>query len=561
MIETPLLALQEAGSILTSSLLAATGLLGFFLYRQSHRRDRAESALDKLEIESLQHRLKISEQRCSAAINCSGEGILVVMAHDLSIVELNSAARAMGGLSEGPWPKLSEICQMAVGPDETSPTNAYEWLSLIHRHRRLTFIRKDGSSLAVDADAAPIEFDSKPAYQFFLREVTDRAQLEEQLRQAQKLSTVGHMVCSIAHELCNPLAVVNGYAEILLERDDLDQSVRSQLDKVKYEANRASKLVKNFLSYSHQRPVRREAMNLNDAVRRALEISALELRDASAQTMLELDARLSLAVADGDQVQQILVNLIHNSLQALAGLERPPSLSFTTIALDEKIVLKVEDNGPGIPKNIVARIFEPYFTTKKAGVGTGLGLSIAHNIMAEHKGRIYYKQSAAGGAGFVLEFPRAAEETRASTTPVQKPKSAAAPRQEKSKNSRILILDDQETVGELLAEMIRLIGHEPVLITDPQRALEHIEDEQFDAILSDYRMPEMNGQQFFRAAVAIRPETEQRIIFLSGDLMNEETNEFLTTSGLPYIRKPFHLAKVEKALADILKAGKPISSI
>jgi two-component system, NtrC family, sensor kinase len=541
--------LPEAGYVFSSALLAAIGLLGFFLYRQSHRRARAEAEVDRLELESLHRELRIAQQRYGGIFERSKEGILVAMAQDLAIVEANGAARRMVGLEDGSLPKLTEICQLALGPNEAAPANAYEWFSLICRHRRLSFVRKEGAVVALEVDSAPVEFDSKPAFQFFLREITDRLQLEEQLRQAQKLSTVGHMVCSIAHELCNPLAVVNGYAEILLERKELDSSVRAQLEKVKYEANRASKLVKNFLSYSHQRPVKREPLNLNDSVHRALEILSLELRDVCAETVLQLDVDLPKAIADSDQVQQILVNLVHNSLQAIGTSRGTPRLFLTTHALDEKIVLKIEDNGPGIPKDVLARIFEPYFTTKPVGLGTGLGLSIAHNIMTEHKGRIYYKAAACGGAGFVLEFPRATDDVAVETavTPAQPKKTKS------NAQKRILVLDDQDTIGELLAEMVRLIGHEAIVESDPQRALERVEEEKFAVVLSDYRMPGMNGQEFYRAAIAIRPEVENRIIFLTGDLMNEETHQFLTESGAPYLRKPFHLSKVEAAIGKILK--------
>jgi PAS domain S-box-containing protein len=566
----PLLALKEVGSLFPTTALAATGLLGFFLYRQSHQRARAEAQLDQREIESLHRRLKIYEQRYGAIFNRSGEGILVAIAKDLAIVEANPAARRMAGIApEDSLPALTDVCQMALDANETAPANAYEWFSLIHRHRRLSFLRKDGSALTVEADAAPIEHEGRPAYQFFLREVTDRTELEQQLRHAQKLATVGQMVCGIAHELCNPLAVVNGYAEILLERPNLDPEVGAQLKKVKHEATRASKLVKNFLSYSHQKPVRREPMSLNEAVDRALEISSLQLRDVCAETILHFDADLPKAIADADQVQQIIVNLIHNSLQAMHDCKRAPRLTFTTLALDEKIVLKIEDNGPGIPKHLAARIFEPFFTTKPAGVGTGLGLSIAHNIMSEHKGRIYYKPAAGGGAGFVLEFPRASIEVgtdQQQSTPItpQAP-SPAKSRELNSKSKpkpatarRILILDDQDTIAELLGEMIRLIGHEPFAENDPQRALERLEEEDFDIILSDYRMPNMNGQEFYHAATALKPELTDRIIFLTGDLMNEDTANFLESSGVPYLRKPFHLDKIESAIATALKKSQPV---
>lgn len=124
--------------------------------------------------------------------------------------------------------------------------------------------------------------------------------------------------------------------------------------------------------------------------------------------------------------------------------------------------------------------------------------------------------------------------------------------QSRGRNARILILDDQDEIAQMLSAMVRLIGHEPTAESNPQRALELVESENYDVIISDYRMPEMNGQQFYEAAVLARPELAHRILLLTGDLLNDETQAFLRDTGAPYLPKPFHLAKVQKAITDIL---------
>lgn len=117
---------------------------------------------------------------------------------------------------------------------------------------------------------------------------------------------------------------------------------------------------------------------------------------------------------------------------------------------------------------------------------------------------------------------------------------------------KILILDDQAAVADMLSEMVKLIGHETTTENDPQKALRLVEDEAYDVILSDYRMPEMNGREFYSAAVAMRPELAQRIVFLTGDLHCEETRQFLTATGAQSISKPFHLSRVRETISDVL---------
>jgi len=537
----------EVGAIL-SSVFALTGA---FAWRQASARARVESELARKQIETLEREARLLRQRASAIIDRASEGILLARADDLLLLAANPAARRLLGVAEGPLPRLPEVCQISLGSEESFPMAAHEWFALIQRRRQLRLLRNDGHVIEAMADVIPVEENGQAAYQFFLREVTDRVRLEEQLRQAEKLSTLGQMVCSIAHELCNPLAVVNGYVELLMERRDLEESVTAQLAKMKFESNRASKLVKNFLSYARQRPARRELVNLNDVVQRAIDVRALELRDECAEIILKLDADLPRTMADFDQAQQILVNLIHNSLQAI-GNTKMPRLTFTTCTLDETVVMKVEDNGPGIPKELLNRIFEPFFTTKPAGIGTGLGLSIAHRLMAEHNGRIYYTASSDGGAAFVLEFPRSHEEPKTEKPIELSPAQSIAVDAPAGHLRRVLILDDQQTIADLLTEMVRLIGYEAHAESDPRKALERVEEEEFDVIVSDYRMPEMNGQEFYRAAIALRPELAQRIIFLTGDLLNEETQQFLKSTGARYLTKPFQLAKIQQSINDVL---------
>ena len=492
-----------------------------------------------------------TEERYRSLFDQASEGIVITDAEDLRILELNQTAKRLLGISTADSNTLSSFCQIRSEP-QSVPRTGPEWFAVICRHRNLNLVRRDGGITATEADGAPISFEGRAAYQFFLRELTERARLEQQLRQAEKLSALGQMISGIAHELNNPLAVIKGYVELILCRDELGKQTRADLEKVAHESNRAAKLVSNFLSFAREQPRHREAVDFNELVRRVAELRKLDLQKARVELRLDLHPQLPATQGDPDQIQQVLVNLLNNALQALVEAPRPGRLHVSTQCKENLIQILVEDNGPGVPSEVLPYIFEPFFTTKEVGQGTGLGLSIAHSILADHHGRIFYQPATLGGACFVLELPMVSPNTgtqpSAPTAPL--PALTDAPQ---TQSAQILILDDEKSIAELLGEMLGLLGYSTVLCHSALDALALVERHEFDLIVSDFRMPKMNGQEFYQQAVQKKPELTRRIIFLTGDVVNEETQAFLQSTGNPHISKPFQLALVEQTVARVLQ--------
>jgi len=500
----------------------------------------------------LKQKVLSTEERYRSLFDQASEGIVITNAEDLRVLELNQTAKRLLGVGAGDSAVcLSSFCQLHPEPKPV-PQTGPEWFSASCRHRHLNLVRRDGALTPVEADGAPISFDGKAAYQFFLRELTERARLEQQLRQAEKLSALGQMISGVAHELNNPLAVIKGYLELILRRDQLGKSTRADLEKVALESNRAAKLVNNFLSFAREQPVHRESVDVNEIVRRAAELRKLDLSNGGPEVKLELDPQLPMTQADPDQLQQVLVNLLSNSLHALAESPKRGSLQITTRMDKNLIRVLVEDNGPGVPPDVLPYIFEPFFTTKEVGRGTGLGLSIAHSIMTDHQGRIACQPSALGGAGFILELPivRTGPEppaaSAATTLLAQAETAQALP-------AHILVLDDEPTIAELLGEMLGLLGYSTTLCHSGPDALQLLAQREFDLIISDFRMPKMNGQEFYRRAVQMKPELARRILFLTGDVVSEDTQAFLQSTGNPHLSKPFQLVRVEQLVAQVLQ--------
>jgi len=506
----------------------------------------------KSKTDFLNRKVLSTEERYRSLFDQASEGIVIADADELRVLELNQTAKRLLGVgSSDSAACLWSFCQLRPEP-KPAPQTGPEWFAAICRHRQLNLVRRDGTLTSVEADGAPISFDGKAAYQFFLRELTERAQLEQQLRQAEKLSALGQMISGVAHELNNPLAVIKGYLELILRRDPLSESTRADLEKVALESNRAAKLVGNFLSFAREQPVHRETVDLNEVVRRAAELRKLDLPKAGAEVKLDLDPHLPLTQADSDQIQQVLTNLLSNSLQALAETPQPGRLQITTRKAENLIRVLVEDNGPGVPPDVLPYIFEPFFTTKEVGHGTGLGLSIAHSIMTDHHGRIACQPSAIGGAGFLLELPIVSAGAEAPSSPAA-PTPAQAERPH-TLPAHILVLDDEPMIAELLGEMLGLIGYSTTLCHSASDALQLLAQRDFDLIISDFRMPKMNGEEFYRQAIQMKPELGRRILFLTGDVVSEETQAFLQSTGNPHLSKPFQLARVEKVVAQVLQS-------
>ncbi len=524
--------------------------------RESHQVVLQEVQTTRQERQVLESRVLSTEERYRTLFDQASEAIVIAAAQDFRILEMNQAAEHLLAISrsEAGRHSLTAFFQPtnASGAAPGDPAELFEFLC---RQRPLTVVRKDGGVTPIEINGSKVDFDGSPAYQFFLLEITERAKLEQQLRQAEKLSALGQMISGVAHELNNPLAVIKGYVQLVLGHHELPEQTRKDLEKVAQESNRAAKLVANFLSFARNQPAHRQLVNLNEMIERLLELRRFDLQVARVNVATDLQPGLPRISADPDAVQQLITNLLNNAMQAMAGQGRPAQIKITTRATGEKVQLLLEDNGPGVPENLATKIFEPFFTTKEVGKGTGLGLSIAHSIMTEHRGRIFHQVSSLGGAGFVLEFPVAQGPTEATSSGDTTLLTARQETVPATASGYILVLDDEKAIAEMLAEMLGLLGYRTRVCHNATQALERIKQEEFDLVISDFRMPGINGEQFYGLAVQQKPSLSRRIIFLTGDMVNEETLKFLQSVGNPHLAKPFELGKVRKIVAETIRAN------
>lgn len=376
------------------------------------------------------------------------------------------------------------------------------------------------------------------------------AELREQreiVAQSEKLAAMGQLLAGVAHELNNPLSAVIARAELLSHLlGEGPLGVHAQ--KVSEAADRCGRIVKNFLALARRRPTRYQRVNLDLVVREALELLVYRLRVDNVEVVLELPEDLPMLWADPHQLHQVVVNLVTNAHQAMRGRGEPGRLTIGATFDPARLrnVLRVADTGPGIPAEIGARIFEPFYTTKAPGQGTGLGLSLCQSIVEGHGGAIRVEEDAGGGAVFVVELPvEALAESERDTAP------AGAPLPVRGK--RILVVDDDPEVAVLLQDVLRAAGNHVEIAPNGLVALQKLERLACDAILCDLKMPELDGPGFFQQITRRHPRLVSRIAFLTGDALSPESHEFIDLTGAPCLTKPFSLGEVYDVIRGLTR--------
>ncbi len=374
------------------------------------------------------------------------------------------------------------------------------------------------------------------------------ARQRELLHQSEKLSALGELLAGVAHELNNPLSVLVGQA-LMLRDDAPDERTTARAEKIRKAADRCARIVKTFLAMARQEPSKMAPVEVNSVIESALDVTAYLLRSAGIEVSLLLAKDLPSVTADADQLHQVLTNLIVNAQNALGDRERPRRLRITSSyrRKSDQIVVKVKDNGPGVPADIASRIFEPLFTTKDVGSGTGMGLALCHRIVEEHGGTIMLEKTQGEGAVFVLRFPL--------TKKTNRPASATVQAREHATGRRVLVVDDDEDVGQTISDVLEHHGHHVETVSSGAVALEKVKRQHYDVILSDVRMPGLDGPGLYRALAKERPERIAGLAFITGDTLTPSVREFLETSERPYLEKPI-LPRDVRELMDLLMRRK-----
>lgn len=386
------------------------------------------------------------------------------------------------------------------------------------------------------------------------KDVSNEKLLQQQLIQSEKLSAIGELISGIAHELNNPLTGVMGYSQLMQLRTDLDDRAKESLRKINNLALRCQKIVQNLLSFARKQKPERTLSDVNDVLEKTIELRNYELQVNNIEIVRDLDRNLPRTIADAHQLQQVFLNVTTNAEQAMLDAHGRGRLTIRTRADQQNklIVVEITDDGPGIPEAFLTKIFDPFFTTKEVGKGTGLGLSLSYGIIKEHGGNIYARSRVGEGSTFVIELPLITEMDKGtSLAPELLPQALQFEKLVRDK--RILVVDDEKYILEFFVEAFQMFPMKVDTAHNGRVAKEKIQVNDYDLIITDFKMPKMSGRELFDWIKAERPHLAKRIIFVTGDTVSSETRSFFENNDNRYLAKPFKIEEVKEAIQQALE--------
>ena len=391
------------------------------------------------------------------------------------------------------------------------------------------------------------------------RESAGERLLRSRLPQTEKMAALGQLISGIAHELNNPLTSIVGYAERLLGH--AGGEIRAEeTQHIFDEAQRASAIVRNLLLFAREELPAHRRVQLNEIVKQTQALRKYELGLENIRLGLNLEPDLPAVLADPQQMQQLVLNLLINAEQAVKGGSGHGEIEVRTRAIRRgarRVVrLEVRDDGPGIPRENLTRIFDPFFSTKPEGIGTGLGLSIVQAIAREHGGEVSVESEPGRGATFFVELRAAPAPEQQETEPHPGRPAAAIARRAPSLvtigRRRILVVEDEATVANLVADVLREEGHDVVSLLDSTAALDRLTSEEFDLLICDLKMPKLDGQGLYEEALRRGRMSRDRVLFITGDTLRPRTLEFVERDKLPYLAKPFLVDELTETVRRVL---------
>jgi PAS domain S-box-containing protein len=500
-----------------------------------------------------------------AQVESALDGILVVDRHGKKIIQnqrLNELWKIPPEIVANPdnGPQIQFALQKIKNPTESAARVA--WLDAhpeetIHDEIELL----DGTIL--ERYSAPVHDKNRRYYGriWAFRDITahrraeqQKAALEAQLRQTQKLEALGTLAGGIAHDFNNILTAIIGNQELALMELDAPEDLRRSLDGIGQASKRAKELVRQILTFSRKQQPERKPQSLQPIV-----AEVLGLLRASLPVTIEICPDLSLdapiVLADGNQIHQVAMNLCTNAAHAMRGrpgrlsvrlarrlLDAAASQALPELRPGRYALLTISDTGCGMSAEVLARIFEPFFTTKGPGEGTGLGLAVVHGIMKDHDGAIAVRSQPGVGTTFELYFPEAVEADVA----VREADTGILP----GRGECILVVDDEEAICAVIGAMLEKIGYRAETFDDPRAALERLRaaPAAFDLLLTDRTMPHLSGPELVAQVHIVRPNIPA---FMMSGLSDEDP-----AAGQEYglVAKPIDIANLSHILRHALDA-------
>lgn len=345
------------------------------------------------------------------------------------------------------------------------------------------------------------------------------------------------------------MTAVVGFAELWLDREDLDDQLRADLAKIYQAGMRARDIVHRLLIFARgvQEEKAHDVIDIPTVIDQALDLIAAQFRSAGIKLVREYQPDLPVIVVSQSLLQQVLLNLVQNAKDAIEMSGKGSQVVVRVQRTDkEYIAIIVEDDGPGIPEEVRDKIYNPFFTTKPPGKGTGLGLSITYKHVQDMGGQIRFSTQEGVGTRFEVLIPIMAPQILSEVEPEEEFQTPAAPFP-----ARLLVVDDEPDILSLVQQGLTPYGYEVTAVSDPREVIPCLIKKQFDVILLDLRMPHMNGRELYEEIKKRFPEQAKRVVFLTGDILGDAAREG-QIAGRPTILKPLGAAELARFLSQWL---------
>jgi PAS domain S-box-containing protein len=464
------------------------------------------------------HRIEMEQEmkRLAVAVEQSTESILITDV-DGRIRYVNAAFERVSGYQFEEVENLTPALLRSDKHDEAFYRQINETISAGEIWKGHIINRcKDGRLVDEETIIYPIFDDAERMvnYVSISRDITQELAIEKQLRQTQKMNAIGKLAGGVAHDFNNILTAILGYVALCMNGVDAEDKVYSYLKEIVKAGDRATKLIRQILTFSRQEEQDFQPIMLQPIIEDSLSMVRTSFK-SKVNVFTQIDRECGPIMGDSTQIQQILVNLCTNSVQAIG--DDPNGclkVELTQVELIGKKIsehmmdlepglyccITVRDTGCGMANDTLDRIFEPYFTTKAKGVGTGIGLAIVHGIVRKHNGYIGVESELGAGTTFTLYFPLIIADAKEEKQVMDISMLEGC--------GNLLFVDDDEAVRTMGAEILESFGFSVITAVDGQDAIELFAEtpDAFDAVVTDFSMPRKNGQDLILACMAIRPD-------------------------------------------------------
>ncbi|MHB9054336.1 MAG: hybrid sensor histidine kinase/response regulator [Thermoleophilia bacterium] len=506
--------------------------------------------------------LKESETKLRAIFEQSRDAIGVSRA-GVHVMVNSAYVKLFGYEDESELPGTSILKLIAPGERDKITANiqsreAGEGAPHLYETRGL---RKDGSEFDMEVSASTYELDNGTYTLVILRDISEHKVLEESLRQAQRMESVGRLAGGVAHDFNNFLTAVEGYIDLALLDLPKGGDERKNLLEARHSAERAANLTRQLLLFSRREPLELRLINLNTIVTDLLKMLE-RLIGEQFSILSSLDDDLPAVKADSGQIEQVLMNLMVNARDAMAGggeieigtkrvqVNKEYAQSHAGAHAGEFASFYVRDTGSGMDTDVLSHIFEPFFTTKKTGRGTGLGLSVAYGIITEHGGWIDVESKPGSGSIFSIFLPSVSREAAEEVADVH---AQTMPTGDlRGQGEKILLVEDDESVRVLAKRMLSSHNYDVVSAASAEEALDIFEKNsgEFRLVFSDVILPGMDGIRLIERLIELKPGL--RVMLASGFVEGVDF-QTICDKGYRLLEKPYVLTALLRQVREVLE--------